>query len=139
MYKLELTEECKDLFDNSNPEDCVYLWMGISQIYWIEASILCWIIDWEWINSMYDSKWLKKFKKSKLISAIEDLLCCWILELVDWELKFNKDRYMYMNDLWTKMEKEKYSKYIWIWTYDDVSKYEDMIKYVKKLVNSFKS
>lgn len=45
---------------------------------------------------------------------------------------------MYMNDLWTKLEKEKHSKYIWIWTYEDVSKYEDMIKYVKKLVNSFK-
>lgn len=78
---------------------------------------------------------MKEFKKTKIKKAVESLLCCWILILENGKLKFDKDRYLELNDLWTKIEKEKHTNYKWIWTYENVLEYENMVKYVNKLID----
>lgn len=73
---------------------------------------------------------MKQKEKEK---AFENLLCCWILNINDnWELAFDKDRYMKMNSLWMKVDKEKYKNYIWMWSLEDIVKYDNMTKFVKK-------
>lgn len=134
MYKIEINQDQAKSLEEWLKKDAFYIWMGISQLYGFTEAIICWVVDSEWIESIMENEHIISFKKTARERAIENLLCCWILEIVDWELKFNKDRYMYMNDLWTKVEEEKHSKYKWIWSYKEVSKYEEMEKFVRKLI-----
>lgn len=135
MDFIELNQEQAEMLENELSKDAFYIWIWITQIFWYEAWIICWIIDSEWIDDFLEWDYMKEFKKSKIKRAIERLLCCWILEIENWKLKFNNERYIELNDLWTKIEKEKHTNYKWIWTYEDVLKYEEMTKYVNKLIH----
>lgn len=135
MYTININKDQAERLEKEFWEDALYVWMGIAQLFWFEEAIMCWILDKEWIDKLKEWEYMKQFKKTKIKRAMENLLCCWILELKDNELLFNKDRYIFMNELWTKIEEEKYLKYKWIWSYEEVKKYEDMIKYVEKFIS----
>ena len=135
MYTININKDQAERLEKEFWEDALYVWMGIAQLFWFEEAIMCWILDKEWIDKLKEWEYMKQFKKTKIKRAMENLLCCWILELKDDELLFNKDRYIFMNELWTKIEEEKYLKYKWIWSYEEVKKYEDMIKYVEKFIS----
>ena len=137
MYGIELNQEQAEMLENELSKDAFYIWIWITQIFWYEAWIICWVIDSKWIDDFLEWDYMKEFKKSKVKRAIERLLCCWILEIENWKLKFNNERYIELNDLWTRIEKEKYTNYKWMWTYEDVLRYEEMIKYVNKLLANF--
>lgn len=122
-----------DEYLETHPEEALYIWIWITSLFWYEAWIICWITDSMWFSEILSWNHLKEIKKTKLKSAIEKLLCCWILEIVDWEIVFNRDRYIEMNNLWMKVDWEKHSKYRWLWTYDDMIKYSDMKKFVNKM------
>lgn len=135
MYGLKLNEEQAEMLENELSKDAFYIWIWITQVFWYEEWVICWIIDSKWIDDFLEWDYMKEFKKSKVKRAIERLLCCWILEIENWKLKFNRDRYWFINNLWTTLEKEKHTNYKWMWTYEDVLKYEEMIKYVNKLID----
>lgn len=135
MYELKLNEEQAEMLENELSKDAFYIWIWITQVFWYEEWVICWIIDSKWIDDFLEWDYMKEFKKSKVKRAIERLLCCWILEIENWKLKFNRDRYWFINNLWTTLEKEKHTNYKWMWTYEDVLKYEEMIKYVNKLID----
>ena len=135
MYELKLNEEQAEMLENELSKDAFYIWIWITQVFWYEEWVICWIIDSKWIDDFFVCDYMKEFKKSKVKRAIERLLCCWILEIENWKLKFNRDRYWFINNLWTTLEKEKHTNYKWMWTYEDVLKYEEMIKYVNKLID----
>lgn len=135
MYGIELNQEQAEMLENELSKDAIYIWIWITQIFWFEAWMICWIIDSEWIESFLEWNHMKEYKKTKIKKAVESLLCCWILILENGKLKFDKDRYLELNDLWTKIEKEKHTNYKWIWTYENVLEYENMVKYVNKLID----
>lgn len=135
MYELKLNEEQAEMLENELSKDAFYIWIWITQVFWYEEWVICWIIDSKWIDDFLEWDYMKEFKKSKIKRAIERLLCCWILEIENWKLKFNRDRYWFINNLWITLEKEKHTNYKWMWTYEDVKKYEEMIKYVNKLID----
>lgn len=134
MYEVKLNPmEC------ASQDDVIYFWAWIIRLFWFEEGIICGLIDSEWIEWLLDWKFLKSFKKSKIKRAVERLLCCWILEIENWFLSWNKDRYLELNSLWVKVENEMYSKYIWCWTEEDLLKYEKMVKFVNDMFRNFKS
>ena len=135
MYELKLNEEQAEMLENELSKDAFYIWIWITQVFWYDEWVICWIIDSKWIDDFLEWDYMKEFKKPKVKRAIERLLCCWILEIENWKLKFNRDRYWFINNLWTTLEKEKHTNYKWMWTYEDVKKYEEMIKYVNKLID----
>lgn len=135
MYAININKDQAERLEKELWEDALYVWIGIAQLFWFEEAVMCWILDKEWIDKLKEWEYIKQFKKTKIKRAMENLLCCWILELKDDKLQFNKDRYIFMNELWTKVEEEKYLKYKWIWSYEEVKKYEDMIKYVEKFIS----
>ena len=109
MYELKLNEEQAEMLENELSKDAFYIWIWITQVFWYEEWVICWIIDSKWIDDFLEWDYMKEFKKSKVKRAIERLLCCWILEIENWKLKFNRDRYWFINNLWTTLEKEKHT------------------------------
>lgn len=133
MYEVKLNPmEC------ASQDDVIYVWAWIMHLLWLEECVVCAVIDSEWIEWFLEWKFLKWFSKSKIKRAVERLLCCWILEMENWFLRWNKDRYLEINRLWAQVENELYSKYRWIWTYEDIKKYEEMGKFVRDMFKNFK-
>ena len=123
----------EDYMDSLSDDECFYVWMWIIHLFWAEAWIICGLTESLWFEEFMESKYVKQLKKSKLRNALESLLCCWILEIDDWKIKFNKDRYLEMNEMGISLNKENHKNYTWLWTYEQIREYESMIKYVKKL------
>lgn len=51
MYGIELNQEQAEMLENELSKDAIYIWIWITQIFWFEAWMICWIIDSEWIES----------------------------------------------------------------------------------------
>lgn len=133
MYEIKINEEqLAKLNESDEPKINVGRW--IICLFWFESGVICALCTAFWTDCIMDNVFFKEVSKSKARTGFERLLCCWILVIKDWKLEFDNDRYIQLNDLWCKVDDEKYKNYIWMWTMEQVMEYEKMLKFVRKLV-----